>query len=358
MNTYLAIGLMSGTSLDGLDLIYCQFEWRNNNWQYKILNTKSIEYTTDWKTRLKNAFDLSDKELKVLDEKYGRWLGEQTKTFIDQDGLEVDLVASHGHTVFHQPKKGITVQIGSGQQIVNATGTTVVCDFRKQDVSLGGQGAPLVPIGDKYLFDRYIACINLGGIANISFDYKGERVAFDIGMANMLLNYLSNQVGHPFDKGGQLASRGKVDNGLLEALNNLEYYKLPYPKSTGYEWFISDVKPIIDKISLSIEDKMATAVEHEAEQIGKVLEKYLSKAGEVLITGGGAYNDFLIDRIKHFTPNHLSIIVPDKPIIEFKEALIFAFMGVLRNRNEVNCLKTVTGAIRDSSGGDIFNPVC
>jgi anhydro-N-acetylmuramic acid kinase len=355
-SSYSVIGLMSGTSLDGLDMAYCKFDLVNGNWQFKILASNSIDYDSKWRDTLKNGFDLEERDLLLLDGEYGRWIGKETRDFIQTNNLDVDFIASHGHTIFHQPEEGITVQIGSGQEIANTTGIRVICDFRKIDVSLGGQGAPLVPIGDEYLFAQYRACVNLGGIANISFRNEGDRVAFDIGMANMLLNYIINQMGKPYDASGEMARSGKVNPELLQQLNELEYYELPYPKSTGYEWFLSDVQPLIDNSDLSVADKLATSVEHEAMQLGLVLNKYVLLPGEVLITGGGALNDYLIERIVQFTPDHLNIIIPDHEIINSKEAMVFALMGVLRLRNEVNCLKSVTGASKDSSGGEIFDP--
>ena len=356
-DSYNVLGMMSGTSLDGLDLACCRLKNINGQWQYELLATDSISYSEDWHQRLKDAIHSDIDEIDPLHQEYGIWLGEKAKQFLANHNLEVDFIASHGHTVFHQPEEGVTVQIGSGQQIANVTGRQVICDFRKMDVSLGGQGAPLVPIGDELLFGEYSACINMGGIANVSFRHDGKRVAFDVGMANMLLNYLTLQLGKPYDESGLMARGGKVDNELLEALNDLEYHKLPYPKSTGYEWFLSDVQKVIDKSNISVIDKLATSVEHEAVQVGLVLEQDLSESGDVLVTGGGAFNAYYIERLKSYTPGHLKIIVPKKEIIEFKEAIVFALMGVLRLRNETNCLKSVTGADHDSSGGDIFMPL-
>jgi len=355
-SSYNVIGLMSGTSLDGLDMAYCQFNKVGSKWEYSLLHAESLDYDVEWQNTLKNAINLTDEELDSLDNYYGKWLGAKTSRFIQEYSLSVDLIASHGHTVFHQPADGITLQIGSGQEIANTTNKMVICDFRKLDVSLNGQGAPLVPIGDELLFGQYLACVNLGGIANISFMVGNNRVAFDIGMANMQLNYIVNQRGHRFDEAGMLARSGSVDMELLNQLNDLEYYHLPYPKSIGYEWFLLEVKPIVDGSSVSVEDKLATSVEHEAQQLGMVMTQNLIGPGEILITGGGAFNEYLVERIKYYTPDKIKILVPDKPLVEFKEAIVFALMGVLRLRNEDNCLKSVTGASRNSSGGVVFEP--
>lgn len=355
--SYNVIGLMSGTSLDGLDMACCQINKINNGWQFELLASDSISYNNEWLSSLKNAIHLPEEGLIELDKEYGKWLGLQTQEFIEKNDLAVELIASHGHTVFHQPEKGITLQIGSGNQIANITGKKVVCDFRKKDVLLGGQGAPLVPIGDEHLFGQYTACLNLGGIANVSFRVNSQRVAFDIGMANMLLNYLANKLDKPYDKSGLLARSGKVDQVLLDKLNNLEYYQLPYPKSLGYEWFLSDVLPLFEACDTTIVDQLATAVEHETKQIGQVFSDLITEKGEILVTGGGAFNDFFIERLKYHTPEHLQVVVPDRKLVDFKEAIVFAFMGVLRLRNEDNCLKSVTGASENCSGGVFFKPV-
>ena len=354
--TYNVIGLMSGTSLDGLDMAYCRFEKTEDGWRFELLASDSIRYNNEWLDSLKNAINLSEEELIDLDDKFGNWLGDKTKNFIEQNDLSVDMIASHGHTVFHQPQKGITLQIGSGQQIADITDNKVVCDFRKMDVSLGGQGAPLVPIGDEHLFGQYVACLNLGGIANVSFRADSQRVAFDIGLANMLLNHLANKLDKAYDESGLLAKSGTIDQLLLARLNELDFYRLPYPKSLGSEWFLSDVLPLFETSKASAIDQLATALEHETQQIGKVFTDLINESGEVLVTGGGAFNDFFIERLKDYTPGHLQIIVPDKQLVDFKEAIVFAFMGVLRLCNEDNCLKSVTGASRNCSGGDIFEP--
>lgn len=304
---------------------------------------------------LAGAINSSDREIKQLDVAYGKWLGGQVREFITDYHPKVDLIASHGHTIFHEPEKGITLQIGDGREIARATGVVTIADFRSLDVSLGGQGAPLVPIGDELLFSDFTACLNLGGIANISYRSNDQRVAFDVGLANMSLNYLAQKTELPYDANGELAASGQIDYELLNALNGLPYFARPAPKSLGFEWFSSMVKPLLD-VDYPISDLLATVVEHEAMQIGIALNKLADTKGNVLVTGGGTFNDYLLERIRHFTPSVLKIVVPPKELIDFKEALIFALMGVLRFRNENNCLSSVTGASRDSSGGVIFNP--
>ena len=354
-DTYHVIGLMSGTSLDGLDIAFCRFDFNGSHWTFDLERSKSVSYDTSLKKQLQESVELRGLELLLLSNEYGGWLGRQVKFFIEENRIQADFVASHGHTVFHQPWKGLTCQIGSGQHIANACGLPVACDFRTKDVVLGGQGAPLVPIGDKHLFSQYDFCLNLGGIANLSFDHKGDRLAYDVGVANMLLNYLALQVGKAIDENGELASTGVLDQSLFKALNDLPYFEAPYPKSTGYEWFSEDIKPIIDAHPAPVMDKLHTSVHHIALQIALAIQGS-SKRGDVLVTGGGARNTFLVETLRSYLKSSVEVIVPSGSIIDFKEAIVFAFMGVLKMRNEVNCLRTVTGALQDSSSGIVFVP--
>lgn len=346
------IGLMSGTSLDGLDLCYAVFEKVNSQWIIHEIITKEVAYTDEWKNLLKNAFFLDELDLKKLHEAYGKFLGEEVNQFRKESLKDktVSLISSHGHTIYHQPEKGITVQIGDGNKIAKETGLLVVNDFRIGDVKLGGQGAPLVPIGDELLFGQYEACLNLGGISNISFRHHNQRVAFDICPCNLPLNKLmSHHFQLDFDKNGEVAKSGKILTELLNELNGLAYYSKTFPKSLGIEWLNQHFYPIIDAFLLnhSVEDVLRTIVEHEAIQIAQVLNFYQIK--NVLTTGGGAFNGFLIHLIKEKTT--AEIILPQPQIIASKEALIFAFLGLLNLREEINILKSVTGAVRDSIGG-------
>lgn len=356
MSLHKVIGLMSGTSLDGLDLAYCHFNDEGGQWTYEICATRSITYDPNWQTALKNGILLSKEELGGLDKTYGKWLGEMTEQFIEEESLEVDLISSHGHTIFHEPAKGVTLQIGSGQEIANATRKKVICNFREADVALGGQGAPLVPIGDELLFGNYAICLNLGGIANFSFRKNGARIAYDVGLANMPLNYLAEQLGKPFDVGGKLAKTGDVDQYLLDTLNGVSFFSQLPPKSLGIEWFNEEIKPILDGSNLTIQDKLATVVEHEAYQIGVGVSDFGTKIGEVLVTGGGAFNTYLLERIKFHLPENLKLALPSSELISFKEALVFALMGALKSVNQVNCLQSVTGATKNTSSGDVFLP--
>lgn len=355
-DNYKVIGLMSGTSLDGLDIAYCSFEKKLGQWHFDLLQSEFVAYTDEFRARLKESVNLSAIDLLVLNNQYGEWLGQRTKRFLDQHQLEVDFIASHGHTVFHQVDKQLTYQIGNGQVLANASGQKVICDFRALDVSLGGQGAPLVPIGDKLLFADYDFCLNLGGISNVSFDHLDERIAFDIAPVNMLLSYILKSTGLPYDDGGSIAKEGKLNKELFEALNALPYYQLPFPKSLGYEWFVGEVVPILNRFNLPIVDLLCTSVHHIAFQIATCLGNHAYPGVKMLITGGGVKNHFLIETLRSYLKEDIEVVIPSSEIIDFKEAIVFAFMGVLRDRSEINSLRSVTGANKDASGGVVFYP--
>ncbi len=348
------IGLMSGTSLDGVDLVYVKFS-KKETYTFKILKKEAINYSEKWKNTLQDAFHISGEKLTKLDVDYGRFLGGLIRDFISKNELKnIDFIASHGHTIFHRPEQNFTLQIGSGAVIASVTNCKVICDFRVQDVALGGQGAPLVPIGDQLLFGNYGFCLNLGGFANISFDKQKTRMAFDICPINIVLNHYTRKIGLEYDDKGVLASQGDLHMNLFNELNNLPFYTDEKPKSLGYEFVKETILPIIESYALPINTVLRTFIEHAAVQMVKVINSnMLNKNNEVLITGGGACNDFLMDRISYHS--NLKIIVPDKEIIDFKEALIFAFLGLLKNQNEINCLQSVTGAIKDHSSGVVFD---
>lgn len=340
-----AIGLMSGTSLDGLDLCFAAFE-QQDGWNFQILKAETLPYPKNWEEKLRNAIHLSSEELLELHSEYGLYLGEKVREFIDNNHLEhIDLIASHGHTVFHQPQKKFTLQIGDGRAIKIKTGLPVIYDFRSQDVLMGGNGAPLVPIGDELLFSQYDACLNLGGFSNISLQQDGKRIAFDIAPVNIVLNRLAQKFNKNFDENGDLARKGIIDEDLLTKLNSLEFYTQPHPKSLGIEWCNEHIFPLLENRETA--DAMATFTEHAAHQISKIINQ--KKLQNILFTGGGTYNTFLIEKIREKTES--AIIIPEKGIIDFKEALIFAFMGVLRCNNEINVLASATGSTADHSSG-------
>ena len=345
MKTYFTIGLMSGTSLDGLDICYAKFQ-NFTNWEFEILKTETIPYSLEWKNRLQNAILLSAEDLLALDKEYGFYLGEKTQEFISKNNIaDLDFIASHGHTVFHQPQRKFTLQIGDGRAIKLTTKKPVIYDFRSQDVLMGGNGAPLVPIGDELLFSQYDACLNLGGFSNISLQKNHQRIAFDISPVNVVLNYFAEKLGKNYDENGDFARNGAINFKILEELNTLTFYQKPAPKSLGVEFVNSVVFPLLK--DETPENIIATFTEHIAEQIAKVFNDNQLKT--VLVTGGGTFNTYLLEKIREKSQTEL--IVPDENIINFKEALIFAFMGVLRLRNEVNVLCSATGSSENHCSG-------
>lgn len=352
MRDFKAIGLMSGSSLDGVDIAYVNFSHDNKRWFFQIVEAGNVPYPSHWKERLADAFNQSEEELKILDKEYGEYLGTITKRFIKKYEMEPKLIASHGHTIFHRPNEGYTLQIGNGQAIADITGIMTINDFRTEDVAKGGQGAPLVPIGDRHLFASYPICLNIGGIANVSYEHHDSRIAYDICMANQLLNYLAGKLGYDYDNNGNFALQGIVNQEMLDILNDNPYYHQDAPKSLGREFFENVQHKIVDESSLSVKDLLATATEHIAMQIAKSTEGI--DATKMLVTGGGAKNDFLIERISALSKHE--VVIPDTMIIDYKEALIFAFLGVLKMEGKTNVLSSVTGASSDSSSGKIWLP--
>lgn len=350
------IGLMSGTSLDGLDVCCATFDRVEGKWLFTIDGAETYPYPEKLKQQLgTEAQQMSAREFVALHSSYGQYLGEQVVMFMQSTGLKPDLIASHGHTIFHEPHKKIMYQIGDGAAIAAVTGLSTVSDFRRLDIMLNGQGAPLVPIGDRLLFGDYDFCLNIGGFSNISFEQEGQRIAFDISPVNYVINHYCRQIGLEFDRDGLLARSGQVCEALLQQLNDLAYYHMDYPKSLGREWVESEIYPLLERFDLTLADRLRTFYEHAAYQIALTVKAHISdEKGEksMLITGGGAYNKFLIERIEALTP--CRIVIPESRIIEYKEALIFAFLGALYMADEPSCLKSVTGAAIDNIGGMLF----
>ena len=343
--SYRVLGLMSGTSLDGVDLAICSFT-KNKNWHYKIEKSTTIKYSKYWLETLSNLHKKPEKIINEIDLKYGDFLSKICNKFLKNE--KIDYISSHGHTIFHQPENNFTLQIGNGNVISKNTKKITINNFRNLDVSLKGQGAPLVPVGDMLLFRKYKYCVNLGGFANVSIKKNNKIIAFDICPVNIILNYFSNLKGRAYDLNGCMAQTGNLAPDLLKKLNSLQFYSKKYPKSLSREWVEKNIMPLI-KNDIKIEDVLHTLCEHIGIQIGKLLNDK-----EALFTGGGVFNSYLLSRIKFYSKS--KIIIPDKRTIEFKEALIFAFLGVLRARGEVNCLQSVTGAIKDNCSGEINNP--
>lgn len=343
---------MSGSSLDGVDIALCTFIRKSGKWSFEINKAATYPYSEEWQLKLKELHRKSKSEIVSTDMAYGRLLSEMISDFLKSESDKPDLIASHGHTIFHEPEKGYTLQIGNGQIIADTTGILTINNFRQQDIELSGQGAPLVPIGDELLFNDYNSCLNIGGIANISFKEKEQRLAFDVCPANQLLNYLSRQLGTPFDKGGAFAQLGKLDKQLFDLLNQDTYYQKKRPKSLSNQYVTDAFISQLEVSEAPIEDKLYTVVKHIACQVNRSVAHL--PAGNLLITGGGAHNKFLIKAIQLETG--LNIIIPDDLMVDYKEALIFALMGVLRRKKEINCLASVTGARRDSCCGIIQKP--
>ncbi|GAB3007019.1 anhydro-N-acetylmuramic acid kinase [Cyclobacterium sediminis] len=355
-STYTIIGLMSGTSGDGLDIACCDF-YKNEFWDFKIIKAETIPFPPEIEQSLKEAHLLTAAELEGLDMKFGQWMGQTCAEFCHQYKLNPLAIASHGHTVFHRPEINMTKQIGNGYALSESSGLPVINDFRKLDVFLGGQGAPLVPIGDAQLFQEFDFALNLGGIANISMDDNGERLAFDTCPFNLLFNYYALMLGKPFDEGGEFAKSGLVIPEILEALEGLPFYKQKGAKSLARENITDDYLPVLGQTAQSPQDILATLSEHFANCIAReILDHTIASSmhQKLLVTGGGAYNTFFIQRLESKIKSKVKIVIPEKQIIDFKEALVFAFLGLLRLRNENNCLASVTGASRDNCGGTVF----
>ncbi len=356
---YRVIGLMSGSSLDGLDIAFVEFDESGGKWGYEIKAAESIAYSGDWVSKLKNAPQLSAYDYLLLHSEYGRFTGDLVNSFIDRNNLDhqVQLIVSHGHTVFHKPGLGMTAQLGDGATIAAVTGINVVSDLRALDVAFGGQGAPIVPIGEKLLFIDYSIFLNLGGIANISFANTDNYRAFDVCANNRVLNMLAGKTGKEYDEGGNIAAEGKVDTALLTRLNSLPYFKLPYPKSLDNSFSDDYIFPIIESVDLSVPNAMRTFVEHVVMQIGYACQQFVkgNESLKMMVTGGGTHNTFLINRLKeHLQALQINLEIPPNELINNKEALIMALIGLLRWREEYNVISSVTGAKRDSINGAVW----
>src|SRR5690606_21938532 len=335
---YKVIGLMSGTSLDGVDIVCCILRKRDGAWAFGIQEAQTVQYSASWKKKLTTASTRQGDELLALHSEYGNYLGLLVQAFLVKRKIRgVNFIASHGHTIFHQPGKRFTFQLGSGMALHAATDLPVVCDFRSLDVSLRGQGAPLVPAGDRLLFSEYNICLNIGGIANLSTESKGRRIAFDICFANMGLNYLAGERDLAYDRNGAIASDGTPDEKLLSELLDVYGHWRKKRPSLGYQMFVAAIQPVLARSKRSVEDKMATFAESIAIEIADAIPPSRKKQS-MRCTGGGAFNSFLLYRLMERCGDRVSVIVPEDDIVKFKEAVVFAFLGVLRVRHEVNCL--------------------
>ena len=349
-NIYNVIGVMSGTSLDGIDLCYSEFTLKESHWNFSIKTCETILYNEYWAEKLSQANNFHDTILFDLDKEYTSYLATVINDFIKKYQItNIDFISSHGHTVYHQPEENYTFQLGNRIELRQLIKKPIVCDFRVQDVALGGQGAPLVPIGDLLLFKDFSHCINLGGFCNISIKNDSQIIAYDICPVNVVLNYLSKKIGFSFDKDGNHAKSGSVNKQLLKDLNQIEYYVEEPPKSLGIEWVKENIFKIIDNCNITNEDKLRTYIEHICAQIAMNID---GDCHQILFTGGGVKNKFLMARLSK--KMKLKFQLPEIEIIDFKEALIFAFLGILKVRDEINCLRSVTGAEKDHSSGIFF----
>lgn len=358
---YRAIGLMSGSSLDGLDIVFASFTERGGQWTFKLEAADCVPYEEAWKNRLSGATLLSASEYCLLDIDFGHYVGELVNQFLEKFGLQyqVSVIGSHGHTSFHMPAQRLTAQLGNGAALAARTGLPVVNDLRAMDVALGGQGAPVVPMGEKFLFPEYELLMNIGGIANISL--AGPTcIAFDICPANRVLNLLAQQRGQEFDKDGELAATGTINERLLQQLNAFSYYQKPFPKSLANEMGTHEIFPLLQSSGSSLQDQLSTYVAHIAVQTASAVQQLLSQrdlsSARMLVTGGGAFNSFLMQQIREqLLPLGVNVVIPDSSLVQYKEALIMGFLAVLRWRQEFTVLSSVTGASRDSIGGALWN---
>ncbi len=359
-NTYKVIGLMSGSSLDGLDMVCAEYTIVDGNINWKILAAETAEYDPKWYLRLK-ALDKQYALPFVQTHTYfGHYMGDLVNEFIQKYDLDADFIASHGHTIFHYPHKLMSIQIGDGAALAVKTGLPVICDFRTTDIALEGEGAPLAPLADKWLFDGYDFYLNLGGIANIGC-FTGEKyVAFDVGPCNQVLNRLAKELDQPFDDKGELARSGKPVPEVLDILTRFKFFKAPYPKSLNNQWIRKRILPIYFQEEAPWEDMLYTATKHTAAQIGRAISEIVQREGldkesyTLLATGGGVFNTFLMESIQASCKEKVTFEVPEQDIVNFKEALLIGLLGVLRLNNEPNSMKTVTNAKMDSIGGAIY----
>jgi anhydro-N-acetylmuramic acid kinase len=357
---YRTIGVMSGSSLDGLDIVFAEFHENAGNWNFEIKAAECFEYSDEWKERLQKATASTALEYQLLHVDYGHYLGKEINRFTEENNLhyQVGLIASHGHTSFHVPSKKMTAQLGDGAAIAAETGLPVVTDLRALDLAFGGQGAPIVPIGEKLLLKEYSTFLNLGGIANISFNRPDNYIAFDVCPANRVLNLIAGLVNKEYDAGGQMAALGNVNQQLLNRLNELDYYQMPYPKSLANNFGTDEIFPLAKSFGLPHNDLLRTYVEHIVQQIKLAIgnqQSVIESNSKLLVTGGGAFNNFLIGRLsEELSSIGIELVVPDENLIKYKEALIMGLIGVLRWRQEYNILSSVTGAQRDSIGGAVW----
>lgn len=360
------IGLMSGSSLDGLDIAFAEFQISGDAIDFELIKAETVEFTEQWQRRLRNLPKVDALSFAKTHTYFGHLLGNMVNDFIKKHQIEVDFIASHGHTIFHYPDNRMTIQIGDGAAIAAITGLPVVNNFRTHDIAIDGEGTPVAPIADKYLFAGYDFYLNIGGIANISCDIDGRFVAFDIGAANQIFNPLANLMHLPYDDGGNIAKSGKVNEAILSQINEMSYFHQSYPKSLDNTWLQQNILPTYLIAEDTIANKLRTACEQLAQQTAFSIQQIIKnenltlpiseKPFKIFATGGGAFNTFLMKRIEAVCNQYFptKVVVASPEIVEYKEALLMALMGVLRVHNKVNVMRSVTGAKLDTIGGAIW----
>jgi anhydro-N-acetylmuramic acid kinase len=358
---YKVIGLMSGSSLDGLDIAFVEFEETAGKWQFELLETACIPYPPEWRKKLTDPATLSARDYLLLHTDYGHYLGRCVNDFMEEKGLayRVQLIASHGHTAFHIPDRKMTAQLGDGAAIAAVTGIRTITDLRNVDMALGGQGAPIVPIGEKFLFPEYDFFLNIGGIANLSVNQE-TFIGFDVCPANRILDLLAAESGKGYDENGNGAASGSLNEDVFRQLNAFPYYQLPFPKSLSNDFGLKEIFPLLSNAGLSSADALHTYSRHIVFQISKSLLKLkesMPALGKMrlLITGGGAHNRFIVDKLREAVmPGGIECLVPEGKLTDYKEAVIMALMGALRWREDINVMCSVTGASKDSINGAVW----
>lgn len=358
---YYALGLMSGSSLDGLDIAYAALDWRDGHLlDWRLLVADTLPFSEQWQARLLHLPQQDALTFAKTHVYFGRYMADLVQAFRQRHRpARIDFIASHGHTIFHQPDKYLTTQIGDGAALSALTGLPVICDFRTMDVALGGEGAPLAPLADRYLFAGYDFYLNIGGIANLSSNSTGDWIGFDVCPANQVLNLLAQQVGAEYDHNGDLARQGQVLEPLLQRVRDFDFYRKSYPKSLGNEWIRAHVLPIYLEYEGRVEDKLATACAHIALELAQSIQRILTNSPspktspKLLATGGGAFNGYLMERLRASLPA-VELVVPAPEIVQFKEALLMALLGVLRLNQTPNSLRSITRAKRDTVNGAIY----
>lgn len=361
MKNYHVLGVMTGSSLDGVDIVYTKITASEKKYSYEILMTDCVKMPAKWKLRISQLVLQNAVTYLKTSAFFGQFLGEILLDFITRNQIEnqLDFIASHGQTIFHQPENKFSSQIGDGSVIAAITGFPVICDFRSVDVALGGQGAPVAPIANKLFYPEYSLFLNLGGIGNLAANINGKYVAFDFTAVNLILDKIAKELELEYDDEGKIAAFGNFSETLFDSLNHSIYYNKSYPKSLSGGWVSKVMLPIISRSPLSHADKLHTVVYHVAYQLKNAISMIeakenisFSKNDKMLATGGGVFNRFLMQIIQEKIG--VSVTIPDHQIIKFNEAVLMALMGVMRVRQETNIMSSVTGATYDTIGGAIY----